>query len=438
MAKDLIFDELDYQAKKHNKYIDENGIWQYFYPNASYVLGKYGFKIHISGTICNAKEILNVVLPILFDVDVLFKICKTFSDLSLLNTGYYGNSQIGKLCTIYPRTEEELIQLLDILYKKTKIYNSIEIPSDFRYKNSSIVYYRYGELDLNTGMDPLKIDFVDQRQKMIPDYINVPILDFYIQRRNKINLYHPIKCFRARGKSTVHLAVEKSRKDFCVIKRGYYLGEINLNSEDGMDKVNNEYNILSALSEENIFPKIYDIFYSENSLFLIEEFVKGKVLSELLCEVNHSLKEEFFIILEYIRLLHGKGYIINDLSPDNIIIDLEDNCVRFIDAEQVCLMGEFKEHMKIMGTPGFTCGEYSVEDKDIYSFLCIIFCCKNRDYYINRQNASVNFNELYDNSLLEKHRIKELDALLGESERDFFKRDYQQKIKILEKLVFEL
>ena len=438
MERDLIFEEVVSRIEKIRGEIDWFGIWCCYRPTATYRLMKFGFKIHLSGTVNNAKEILNTVFPILVESDVIFKFCGTYSDLTLLNMGYYGHSQIGKLCTIYPKSEEQLLSLLEMLYRKTKIYNSIEIPSDFRYKNSRVVYYRYGELDTEEGLNNQTKGYLDQREKVIPQNVVVPIDDYNIPRYNKMNgKFYPLKCFRARGKSTVYLAIETEKKDLCVVKRGFYLGELNIYGEDGMEKVNNEYDVLLAFKDKKIFPTVHDIFYFDDSLFLIEEYIEGDVLSDVLTDRKISLRSAFQNILNKIKYIHSVGYIINDLSPDNVIIKSDSNTVRFIDAEQVTLKSDVKKYMINMGTPGFSSEKYLFEDKDLYSFLCMLYYRKYPKEYELRNMAfrddGKNRNNYFNSS--ETSKIVDIEKIVGEPEDIFFKRDYESKVSMLEQIV---
>ena len=274
--------DFTYSNEKFLVKFQKNDYWLYFLESRKYELKDYFFKIHISATVYNYKEIFKVVLPILFEKKVQFKIINGEKHLEKINTGEYGYSQIGKIITIYPENETELMYLLEELYRKTKGYSSIEIPSDFRYKNSEVVYYRYGEFIDSGGKD--------KRVKTIPSDIYNPILDYSIKRYRGIpEEYHLIKILSARGKSKVYMAIDKTDFSVVIIKEGIDKGEINSLGYDGFDNVYYEKEIFNELKEFNFFPRVKTYFYSSNNFCIVEEFIKGDTLSEIMLEKKYDL-----------------------------------------------------------------------------------------------------------------------------------------------------
>ncbi|QHW37696.1 hypothetical protein GZH82_10275 [Staphylococcus ursi] len=438
MEKGSLFELLNEkitQMKPEDFY--EEGIWCHYLPISSYEVPNYGFKIHVSATLENVVDIAELIFPILINKNVRFKFIKSISHLGFLNMGNYGYSQIGKMCTIYPRDTNDLLYLLDLCYKKTKKFTSINIPSDFPYMCSNIVYYRYGELKIDKENDDT--GFIDLRKKVIPDNVSISILDYYIPRLSDISeKYMPLKCLRVRGKSSVYLAIDSTRKSLCVMKKGNFLGEINLNGEDGLDRVYNEYLVLKELNHLNIFPTIYDVFYIDKSLFIVEEFIEGETLTDIFLNGDLQVKGSALLlgILEYLKIIHLHGYIINDLSPDNIVIDKSGN-VRFIDAEYTVSERKYTEIMNLVGTPGFSKLEYSLKDKDLYSFICICYFFFNRKHYEDfRNETKENFIEKIDKNprFLENISIR-IDDILGMKEEEFFENSYENKIKLLENIL---
>lgn len=438
MEMDSLFDLLSERLSQMDiEKIYEEGIWDYYLTDSNYDLPNYGFKIHVSATVENVLDIAEIIFPISIDNNVRFKFIKSITHLGFLNMGNYGYSQIGKMCTIYPETIDDLLYLLEVFYKRTKRFASVAIPSDFPYMCSSVVYYRYGELKSEKEDD--STGFVDFRKKVMPYNIDIPIMDYYIQRLENISeKYIPLKCIRARGKSSVYLAIDAIKKNICIIKKGNFLGEINLDGEDGLDKVYNEYIVLEKLEELKIFPKVYDAFYKDNSLFIVEEFIEGDSLTDILLDKDGQKinSELLLIILEYIKSIHSKGYIINDLSPDNIIV-CKNKCIRFIDAEESITEEKYTDIMNFVGTPGFFKSKYSYRDKDLYSFICICYFLFNRTDYIKlREETKKDFIEKIDKNpcFLENITIDVAD-LLYMKEDDFFVNSYETKINMLENII---
>ncbi|MDS3184213.1 hypothetical protein RK478_02830, partial [Streptococcus pneumoniae] len=165
------------EYKISDNFSDEH--WLYNLP--SNITQSKGFKIHLSASILNANLVAKKFFDFIFSREkkINFKILVSIKELSLQNTGLNGYSQVGKFITIYPKDNKEfqrLLHKLEILYKGVK---GVNIPSDFRFQLSEVVYYRYGEFVKDST-------FKDKRDKKIPSNVNVPIRDYYIPRYNTI------------------------------------------------------------------------------------------------------------------------------------------------------------------------------------------------------------------------------------------------------------
>lgn len=407
--------DFTYSNEKFLVKFQKNDYWLYFLESRKYELKDYFFKIHISATVYNYKEIFKVVLPILFEKKVQFKIINGEKHLEKINTGEYGYSQIGKIITIYPENETELMYLLEELYRKTKGYSSIEIPSDFRYKNSEVVYYRYGEFIDSGGKD--------KRVKTIPSDIYNPILDYSIKRYRRIpEEYHLIKILSARGKSKVYMAIDKTDFSVVIIKEGIAKGEINSLGYDGFDNVYYEKEIFNELKEFNFFPRVKTYFYSSNNFCIVEEFIKGDTLSEIMLEKKYDLDIPWILleILYNTEKLHKKNIVIYDLSPNNIIV--YKNRIYFIDFEYYLLDANDKRFDRTFGTKGFFKQELDLINRDLYAVLSIIY------YFLNPQE----YTDLKDITT-----DKNMEVILGCSENEFFEKEYTEKIKIIKEIIVD-
>ena len=416
-TQDFIFDEIESLLEfKYFFYIDD--IWAYNKFSKNYELPRKGFKIHISSTLCNYKTIFSKVIPYLLSNKVKFKIVKNIQELINLNSGIYGYTQIGKTITIYPENKIQLNFLIEKLYKITKFETSINIYSDFRYKNSSVVFYRYGDIN--------NISITDKRIKRLPIRIKVPIEDYYIPRyENLPSKYIVLEILSLRGKSKVYKAIDKERGIIVIIKEGVYCGEYSYNGIDGFDRVYSEICILKKLALRYNLPKIIEYFYINNNIVLVEEFLNGLTLYEFIRKNKIERKYKYFIkILEIIIKIHKKGYILCDISPNNIIVKNDE--VNIIDVESFILKSEMTELDSRVGTPGFWTDEYFDENKDLYSFLSLIY---------GLDNNFKNIEELSGNLRLKVKKRMNLNKLLNIEERDFFNLKYNEKIKIIKKII---
>ena len=76
--------------------------------------------------------------------NINFKFALDKQILMQMNGKAYGRQAAGKFITIYPFTEEHFKELIEAVHAVTKQYDGLYILSDKRYKDSKVVFYRYG------------------------------------------------------------------------------------------------------------------------------------------------------------------------------------------------------------------------------------------------------------------------------------------------------
>lgn len=136
-----------------------------------------GWKLHVSGVPAEAPVLLDVILPILRDWKVPFKIARDSIILGLLNEGSLGATQVGKFCTIYPASDEKAVALSRELIQATKGLNGPVITSDMWLGN--LVYARYGGFNSIVQRDPLgqhHLYIEDSDGNLIPDVYSQPFV----------------------------------------------------------------------------------------------------------------------------------------------------------------------------------------------------------------------------------------------------------------------
>ncbi|MEB3219247.1 MAG: protein kinase [Nostocales cyanobacterium 94392] len=117
-------------------------------------------------------------------------------------------------------------------------------------------------------------------------------------------------------------------------------------------------------------PRLYAYFSEHGQFYLVQEYIEGKTLTQILQEVGlmneNSVKEILIGILPVLEYVHSKGIVHRDIKPENIIINVENKPV-LID------FGAVKESLStvltssgnatksiVIGTPGFMSTEQSV------------------------------------------------------------------------------
>lgn len=184
-------------------------------------------------------------------------------------------------------------------------------------------------------------------------------------------------------------------------KSKIYLVRNKVDSKIYIKKVLTNYNfrIYEVLKEKNLknIPKIYDIFEDDNALIVIEEYINGDTLKEIL-DREDIIKEDMVIdyiitLCDTLDKLHNLNpkVIHRDIKPSNIIIS-NDNILKLIDFD---VSREYKENKSedtvIQGTEEYAPPEQfgfiqTDERSDIYSTGILINVLTTGEYPKNKLN----------------------------------------------------
>jgi serine/threonine protein kinase len=280
---------------------------------------------------------------------VPFKAPASLEEVRRLNSGIrYSYSQVGKVFTIYPRTDEEAVNLARLLHRLTRRMRAPAVPFDLRYRPGSNVYYRYGafkmlEMELPGGGG--RVSAVrNPRGEMVPDMC-VPekakptwAEDPFAVRRPQRGgptvdslLKTTFRVFGAlsqRGKGGVYQAVDLGAKPprLCLLKEGRRVGELGWDRRDGRWRVRHEARVLSLLRESGVdVPRVYSSFELHGNYYLVTEFIDGESLQSHLrrrrrrMPIAHVLRYGIQLS-DFIAQIHAAGWVWRDCKPTNIIV----------------------------------------------------------------------------------------------------------------------
>ncbi|RYE15813.1 MAG: hypothetical protein EOP34_01645 [Rickettsiales bacterium] len=363
-------------------------------------LPESGFKIHISATIINASSIIKKLVPYLLLHNIAFKIIGSLNNLKKMNQGSYGYSQIGKFITVYPINNKEAH---NYAYKFDEIlsgFESIKIPSDLQLLPNSIIYYRYGSFKKNNRIKlPNGLFIKDKRhpKHIIPEGIE-NIFPVHIDKQNNSLLANRIiilKVIRQTAKGLVFLGFDLITSKSIIIKEGRKLSVMEDSGIDGYDRLRWSSDVQEIIEKYKITPS--KIFYHEEKYnnFLGFEYFRSRSLSKILLskrKLFHEKKIDILTkIIECIHNFHIENIYINDISPDNILINGE-GILKIIDFEY-CIKDNYLAFPGWeMGTPGFApkakfMQELNLSDskkyflRDIFAIRQLIFALMNQEWY---------------------------------------------------------
>ena len=202
------------------------------------------------------------------------------------------------------------------------------------------------------------------------------------------------KVFQVRNKKTNKL---------CACKK---LSKLNIND---LDKLQKEIKILMKMDHPNIV-KLYEVFESENSLYLImEECHGGELFERILKRINnndmYSEKEACLLIQQIIGAIeycHNNGIVHRDLKPENLLYLNEgsekNNPIKIVDFGLSIDFNMKKMLSSKVGTayyvpPEILAGNYN-EKCDIWSSGVILYILLSGDPPFNGPSDAVIFSKI--------------------------------------------
>ena len=365
-----------------------------------------GWKIHISSTLGKSREVLEKVISVLFRYsDVAFKFSLDRTLLSLLNSKNWPRGGSGKFITIYPPDSGRFVDLIEEIDQATAGMPGPYILSDHRYKNSRVVFYRYGGIRPYTTLNsrgekvsvlkgPDGVVIPDQRlaYPMTPAW-ETPVFPVEVSEEEKteaLTLLH--------GRYTIEKAVAFSNAGGVYHARDNHTGGkviikearpcVNATTDDydAVDLLKKEHRLLTAVADTGIAPQPLDLFQEWEHWFLVEEFIEGTAMSHHSAASNILLRTRMTEsdcrawnamfsrlcsnLIRILKTLHSREIVFSDLSPGNLIVCGNDQKLKIIDFEGAYQLGV--DCPLNIYTPGFVSphrvdgGQARVED-DYYS-----------------------------------------------------------------------
>lgn len=398
----------DYINFVRNYAIDENysvvfkNPWTYIsLPNNNWAAN--GWKIHISATLNNHIKILNIVAKYAFEKQMSFKFCTNMEQFAHINGKSIARVSSGKFIVLYPM-QEDFLKTLEELYNLLKGFDGPYILSDRPYKDSNVIYYRYGEINpirILDGYGTITTRIIDNKNELTSDirvpYYNLP--DFV-----EDTIYKPID----EGKSKLLQKYNIRESLHFSAQGGAYLGSCNnidyvikeARKYSGLDGEHNyaterlrkEYITMKYLEGLDCVPVPIELIEEYGNVYLVEEYKPGKNLSQFAIDnsplvnidrktnkiVPKYTKDIISIVhssLETFSKIHSKGIILNDVSPNNIIYNSENGSTSFVDYEAAYHI--IDECNKInLYTPGFASDvKPSAVKQDLHKLGLVFIAC---------------------------------------------------------------
>lgn len=244
--------------------------------------------------------------------------------------------------------------------------------------------------------------------------------------------YEVIKIIGSGGMGTVYLCKNIRLENLWAIKETEKYDNVSLD-------ILSECNILKNLNHSGI-PRIVDIFYEKNYVYLVEDYVEGKTLFEYVKNEQgvelENIKTIILEISEIIEYLHSLNppIIYRDLKPSNIIINpsgkvflVDFGISKFYkvdsDSDTIC-----------MGSSGYAAPEQhglaqSCKQTDIYGMGMVIYFMITGK--VPFSGAEPLFDENYDKNI-NKDFIRIIKKCVQPEIKDRYTSVYELKKEVIE------
>lgn len=430
------------------------------------IKGKF-WKVHISPKIEDFEIVKKTVHKIATECGVTYKRVIDRDAMYLLSSVGVPASQIGKLITLYPSTVSIAKNLLNRLYDELKHYDGIEVISDRPYRDSKVIWYRYGtHTPLDTEKEERKPYFV------LPENITDPFVseDQFLTGSIIQKQYSFIKILRRKGEGNIYLAKNKMDEQVVIkeVRKNVYISP---NIKKTAQKEFEFQFISRANNNKNLnIPKAIEKIEEKYSIFYVYAYVQGNSLENFPALVrfmestskdkSEILKNIIFQLLNSIRELSFLGIDKLDIHPGNFIIS--NNKLFWIDLDYC------ESQTPLFQTRGFWMSQFSNETANIQNLrrlgLLILyllgdinfFVCQSnnldRGYYLSLQKSlkeKINLNickvaiYLLDNinpqieealTILEEKEVREVKSAINNYLKDHFLTEKPLDYKKLDSL----
>jgi serine/threonine protein kinase len=359
-----------------------------------------GFKIHVAGVPHQALRILDLVVPLCVEAQIDFKIAADPARLLQLNSKRHPRGASGKFMTIYPVGVDRFTDLIEELYQRTKDEDVAgpRILSDRQYKDSSLLYYRYGgfvsprRVTVRGTRDLFLVSpsgelVSDQRLPYyhLPDWVADPFEDAVLRDRYRVD--NAITFSNSGG---IYAGTDIVDGRQILLKEARPLTNYWTAGDEYLDAVRllrQEYQMLCRLDGLGCVPEAIDLFEECGHTFLVEERISGLSLREywalndviLTPYIRRPGRIEAWLprfkriaegLIEQVAAVHTRDVVLGDLSPGNVLVDPDTLGIRLIDMESAVSPTDEPELIRYAtrwGTPGFVHPERSGRDRPLVS-----------------------------------------------------------------------
>ncbi len=118
------------------------------------------------------------------------------------------------------------------------------------------------------------------------------------------------------------------------IRVSHFEGKLADSFQKGLQRFLNEANLLREFHDLGSIVSVFDVFEENGTAYIVMEYIEGITLKQLICNEGTLPFDEMISLFKPVLLdlheVHKKGLIHRDISPDNLIVGM-DNQLHLID-----------------------------------------------------------------------------------------------------------
>ncbi len=345
-----------------------------------------GWKIHLSASPSDAGEVLKRAALVCFEMDAPFKFACDKYMAEWMNSKNQNRGSAGKFLTVYPTDTDHLRKLLDRLKSATDGLHGPFVLSDRRYKDSSVLYYRYGGIRSLAITDVLgdAIPYLVRPDgQLVPDerlprfvsrpWAPDPVAPFvgpqlHAGPRHLLHSrYEVLGAVQFSNAGGVYRARDQRTGDLVAIKEARPFVAMGGAAEDALSRLRRAWDVAQALADTGYVARPVEYFRQWEHEFLAVQWVEGTPLdavpavrhpiAQLETATPRALAEYYAAVRQVVLTIGGalqevqrSGWRLGDLSPSNILLQA-DGLPLFVDLESA--VDPRQPTGRRMATPGF-------------------------------------------------------------------------------------
>lgn len=380
------------------------GFWTNFAPK-NYAHQIQGWKIHVSSNVKTADELLRKIVPLVVDESISFKFCSDLRMVGLGNTKNWPRTGAGKFMTIYPADEEQFKRLIERCYEETRGFAGPYILTDHPYKDSRVIYYRYGEhlgiqrvnahgVRVRGILSPEGEEISDDRVPYfrLPAWVTDPFGASSMPSSNggEVRLndrYRVTGALRYSSFGGLYSAEDTKTGQPVVIREARPMYSNEHNWGNAVRLLEKEARVLQKLGPTGLTPQFVDMFREWEHWFLVQEKLEAESLWGYTMNVtfgspnttSQELLQAFVdairVLAEGLQVVHSNEIVLRDFTKTNVLLT-KDGRVKFIDFELAYEMN--RDDPPVLGwTAGYASPEQirnqrPTPDEDYYALGSLI------------------------------------------------------------------